>query len=375
MRVLVIGGGVVGLTIAREFAGRGEIDVVLLEKGKLGRESSFAAAGMLAPQAEADTNDQFFKFCSLARDFYPGFASEIESETAVGIELDRSGTIYTAFEEEDEFELSNRYGWQKDAGLQVEKLSARETHKLEPFVSPDSIGSLYFPNDWQVENRKLLRALIAATIKNEIEVHEDTEILTLAAKGGKVCGVVTECGKTVEGDVVILATGAWTSLIEVSQEMAWLPTVKPVRGQMIGYKTAKRLISRVIYSRRGYVVPRMDGRILAGATTEDAGFENTVTNSGIEKLKRTAMEIVPSLSNLDICESWAGLRPRAEDNLPLIGAVGGPENLYLSTGHYRNGILLAPYSAKILAELILEKRESSFLQTFSPNRLKNRAGV
>ncbi len=375
MKVLVIGGGIVGLTIAREIVRRKQTEVVLVEKGKLGRESSFAAAGMLAPQAEADKNDEFFKLCSLARDFYSDFADDIESETGIDIELDRSGTLYTAFAEEDEKELANRYHWQTEAGLEVEKLSARETHRLEPFVSPDSIGSLYFPNDWQVENRKLLKALIKTSAQTGIAVREDTNVSSLAAKNGSIAGVVTEDGTTIYGDIVILATGAWTSLIEVSQRPSALIDIRPVRGQMIGYKTAKRLISRVIYSRRGYVVPRKDGRILSGATTEDAGFEDIVTATGIENLKRTATEIVPSLSNLNIDESWSGLRPCSADKLPLLGAIDGIENLYLATGHYRNGILLAPFTASFLAESILENRDSPFLEIFSPNRMTSNAAL
>lgn len=369
MRVLIIGGGVVGMTIAREFLKSGADDVVLLDRGKLGREASFAAAGMLSPQAESDTNDLFFRFCCEARDYYPDFAEEIESESGVDIELDRTGTISAAFGEKDEAVLSERFHWQTAAGLQVDWLTATETHRLEPFISPDTIGSLYFPNDWQIENRALLRGLELIVRRSCDEIHESTSVKSLIIDGDSASGVVTADNRTIEGDLVILATGAWTSLIETGLIDISLPEIKPVRGQIIGYQTAKRLLTHVIYSRRGYVVPRRDGRVLAGATVEEAGFENEVTEAGVEFLQRNAVELIPSFAKLKMSESWSGLRPCSSDQFPLIGMIPGCRNLYLSTGHYRNGVLLAPLSAKLLVESVFQKEYAEYLTKFSPARL------
>jgi glycine oxidase len=364
--ILIIGGGVIGLTLAREFRKKGFTKIKILEKGSVGQESSFAAAGMLAPQAETDRADAFFDFCYESNKLYPLLSEELLNETGIDIELDQSGTLYVAFNENDIDEIRQRYKWQTEAGLKVEHLTARETHRLEPFISPESLESLFFPNDWQVENRKLLEALQKYTELNGIEIIERTEVKTLITENGKIKGVATLENKDYFADTVILATGAWTSLIK--GEDLTLPKVKPIRGQMISFHTAKRLFKRVIYSPRGYLVPRKLGRILAGATVEDVGFEDRTTRSGIEFVQDHAAEISPSLAGLPLDESWSGLRPFATDGLPLLGEVAEAENLFIATAHYRNGILLAPLTAKVLAEKILDGKDSGFLKEFGLKR-------
>ncbi|HVE55258.1 MAG TPA: glycine oxidase ThiO [Pyrinomonadaceae bacterium] len=363
--VLIIGGGVIGLAIARELHKKGVRKITILERGAVGKEASHAAAGMLAPHAETDKLDDFFFFCDESNKLYPNFAAELLDETGVDIELDREGTLYLAFTETDVEEIRNRFEWQKGAGLQVAHLSAQETRQAEPFVSPDVLESLFFPNDWQVENRRLVHALQKFAELNEIEVRENTEVTRLLIENHQITGAETEAEKFFAGKV-ILATGAWTSFLKAGNLA--LPPVKPVRGQMIAFHTAKRLFQKVIYSPRGYLVPRFDGRVLAGATVEDAGFDKSVSEAGIEFLRENALEIAPSLVNLEVAEKWAGLRPFAADALPILGSFPPVENLFLATAHYRNGILLAPLTAKVLAEKMVENKDSNYLTVFSPNR-------
>jgi glycine oxidase len=368
MRVLVIGGGVIGLTIVRELIKNGIEEITLVDKGALGQESSHAAAGMLAPQAESDADNAFFRLCCDARDFYPEFTEQLFDETGFDIELDKTGTLYAAFNERDEVELAERFAWQTAAGLDIERLSARQTHRLEPFISPDSISSLFFPNDWQIENRALVAALAGFAANHNVEILEGTEVVSLVSGGDKFAGVQTSTKKVLAADIVILATGAWTSDIIAERGEVSIPEIKPVRGQMASYQTAKKLISHVIYSRRGYVVPRRNGRTLAGATVEESGFENRVTKEGQDSIRKTALEIIPSFVNLKPTDSWSGLRPRSADGLPVIGQIKGAQNLFVSAGHYRNGVLLAPLSAAILVDLILKKRKSRYTTEFSPER-------
>jgi glycine oxidase len=264
-------------------------------------------------------------------------------------------------------EISRRYEWQKRAGLRVEHLSARETLQAEPFVTPDVRESLFFPNDWQVENRRLLQGLRKYAELNQIEIVENAEIVNLLIENNRIIGAETVDEKFFAATVV-LATGAWTALIK--SESVVLPDVKPIRGQMISYQTAKRLFNKVIYSPRGYIVPRADGRILIGATVEDVGFDKSVTDAGTNFLRETSLEISPSLGNLEIHEKWAGLRPAAADGLPILGAFSEVENLFIATAHYRNGILLAPLTAKIIAEKIVENKNSDYLKIFSPQRFQ-----
>jgi len=364
--ILIIGGGVIGLSLARELHKKGFRQITIFERGLIGKEASFAAAGILAPQAETEKQDDFFHLCSESLKLYPQFAEELFEQTDVDIELDRNGTLYLAFTDEDAKEIRRRFEWQKQVGLQVEYLHAEDARRIEPFISPDVREALFFPNDWQVENRKLLHALQKYAELNNIEIREKTEIKNLLIENEKVVGAETAAEKFY-AEKVVLATGAWMSLIKLGDSA--LPfEVKPIRGQMISFHTAKRLFSKVIYSPRGYLVPRFDGRILAGATVEDAGFDKSVNQSGIDFLRKHALEIAPGLVNLEIQDAWAGLRPFAADGLPILGELPEIKNLFIGAAHYRNGILLTPITARILADKITEDKDSEYLRIFSPQR-------
>lgn len=369
--ILIVGGGIIGLTLARELRKSGAGKIIILERGAAtGRESSYAAAGMLAPHAECVRADDFFYFCTESNKLYPKFAEELFGETGVDIELDRSGTLYLAFTENDSREIGKRFEWQKKSKFPIEYLTANDVRKTEPFVSPDVREGLFFSDDWQVENRKLLDALEKFAEFNDIEIITNSEVKRLLIESGKIVGAQTDAEKFF-APVVVLATGAWTSFVKAGGENNLaLPTVKPIRGQMISFRTAKRLFERVIYTPRGYIVPRADGRILSGATVEDVGFDKNLTETGVEFLRQNAFEISPSLANLEIAEKWAGLRPFAADGLPILGALPDAENLFAATAHYRNGILLAPLTAKILSDKILNDADSKYLEVFGARRFQ-----
>ncbi|MEP6848442.1 MAG: glycine oxidase ThiO [Acidobacteriota bacterium] len=369
--VLIIGAGVIGLSIARELRKRGAGNITVLEKGRAGREASWAAAGMLAPQAETDAIDNFYELCSESRDLYPEFADQLLEETGVNIELDRSGTLYLAFTDEDVEAIEGRFTWQRCAGLSVESLSATECRVLEPGIWESVKGGLLFANDWQVENRKLVEALIEFSRISELEIIENTTVTDLAIDGNKISGARTSDGQFFAAGAVVLATGAWTSLIKIG-ELALPVHVKPIRGQMICFQQSERRFQRVIYSPRAYIVPRTDGRLLVGATVEDVGFDTSNTMEGIDALKANAVEIAPSLADRRVSQEWAGLRPFAMDGLPLIGRFPNVGNLFLATAHYRNGILLAPLTAKLVAESIVSGRDNSLLEPFGPQRFLGR---
>lgn len=371
-KILVIGGGVIGLSIARELHKRGVGKITVIDKGACGEEASWAAGGMLGPQAEADEGGLFFDLMLASRDLYPGFAAELETETGIDVELDRTGTLYLAFSDDDSRHLVARAAWQREAGLPVESLSADEARRAEPFASPDVREALYFPGDWQVENRKLLAALRRYAELNGIEIVEHRNVEALIVEQGRVTGVETAVS-LIHADKTVLATGAWTSLIKLGA--AGLPVkVEPVRGQMLAFSTAKRLFRHVIYSRRGYIVPRADGRILAGSTSEFAGFEKTTTEQAASTIRQMANEIAPSVGSLAVGDHWSGLRPFAADSLPVIGSIAGIDQLIIATAHYRNGILLAPITAEIVAEKLTSGSEHAALTAFGPDRFRFAAG-
>jgi glycine oxidase len=382
--VAVVGGGVAGLAAARELGRRG-LSVVVLDGGARAACASNAAAGMLAPQAEADRADELFDLLCASRDMYTDFAASLREESGVDIELDRTGTLYLAFNEEDERETNARYEWQTRAGLEVERLTAEEARALEPQVSTRVRAALRFPRDWQVENRRLVRALRASAESFGARILGGVEARGVyVSRDNRAEGVATTDGVVYAG-AVVFAAGAWTSslrkLFAATQSseaeettLADDPRVEPVRGQMLCFRQpmdSEPFARHVVYSPRGYVVPRRDGRLLAGSTTERAGFDASVTAEGVRAIKANACEIAPAVASLALEDSWAGLRPRASDGLPFIGESADVKNLFYATGYYRNGILLAPATGRIVAELVAcgaTKLAPRALTAFSPAR-------
>ncbi|HYG12270.1 MAG TPA: glycine oxidase ThiO [Pyrinomonadaceae bacterium] len=374
---VVVGGGVIGLAVARELARRGA-EVVLIERGEAGAEASWAAAGMLAPQVEADGADEFFKLAVASRDAYPAFARELEEESGVSIELDRTGTLYLAFTEADEEECERRFLWQTRAGLRVERLTASEVRALEPQISPRVRSALRFPLDGQVENRRLTSALAKACERRGVRVFKQTEASAIKIESGRASVVETSRGATRASSVVI-ACGAWSSLLPLDFSAApggsdaRSPRIEPVRGQILCFAGVAHspLVRHVVYSPRGYLVPRRDGRLLAGTTTEHAGFDKSVTDAGREAIRTQAREIAPAVDALVLSDAWAGLRPRGADDWPVLGARADVPNLFYATGHYRNGILLAPLTGALVAGMILERGATPpLLEAFTPERFR-----
>ncbi len=369
--VLIIGGGIIGFTLARELRLRGVRDVILLERGTPGLESSWAAAGMLGPQAEADKYDSFFRLCCESRDMYPQFVEDLLAETGIDAELDQTGTLSLAFSERDSQKLRERFECQRGIGLPVEHLSAEEARRREPFMSPDVRDALFFLNDWQVENRKLIAALRRSAEIRGVKIVENTQIDRLNVEDGRVTGAES-LDQRFQADQTILTTGAWTSLIKMG--VADMPfSVEPVRGQIAVIKTAKRLFQSVIYSPRGYLVPRLDGRILAGSTSERVGYDSSTTDSAVAALRAMSNEIAPTTSGLPTIDNWSGLRPFAFDGLPIIGHLDAIDGLTIATAHYRNGILLAPITARCIANSLLNGISPA--PAYSPDRFKLRSVV
>ena len=364
--IIIVGGGVIGLSIARSLALRGVDDVCLLEKSRLGTEASFAAAGMLAPQAEADSRDEFFDLLCKSRDLYPKFAAALKEESGIDIELDQTGTLYLAFNEHDQLEIDRRHEWQTRAGLPIEKINSLDARLLEPNIAPNISGALRFPKDIQVENRRLLNALVNSVAQLNIRLRTGINVEAIRLEKNHVTGVQTS-EETLDCHTVILAAGPWTSLIRSTIK------IEPVRGQIVCLNTAPQLSRHVIYSPRGYIVPRHDGRLLAGSTSERAGFVKEVTVEAVTSILRNAIEICPAVASQPIADLWAGLRPKAPDGLPVLGPCGEIDGLIYATGHYRNGILLAPITGELIAKAIVENTSQPALAPFSPDRFSSLA--
>ncbi|QQS45543.1 MAG: glycine oxidase ThiO [Acidobacteriota bacterium] len=364
----VVGGGVIGCSIAWRLAQAG-LRVILLDKGEFGAEASRAAGGMLAPLSEADETGDFFDLCVSSRAMYADFARELRAASGIDIEYRTEGTLYLSLREEDDEELDRRWQWQHAAGLNVKRLDAGCVRKLEPGINPALRWALKFPDDHQVNNRLLAAALLEAARRSGVNTLPMTEVFQVrtepVAGTERVIGLTTPQGLIRAANVVVTA-GCWSTLI--LPESSHALRVTPVRGQMVSFEMAEPTLNHVVYSRRGYLIPRHSGHIIAGSTTEHAGFDKSVTVGGIAEILEHAIEIMPSAGERALTETWAGLRPHSADSLPILGHDPRIEGLIHATAHYRNGILLTPITARAISELIVKGESSVNLAPFSFDR-------
>ena len=344
--VIIIGGGVIGCTTAWRLAQMG-LKVTLIERGQIGCEASRAAAGMLSPQGESQTAGPFFDLCLKSRGMYRSFAEEIKDASGIDVEYRDDGTLFVVLQGEDEEEKTRWVDWQLKAGLSLELLSADEARELEPAVSDSTVRGIFLPEEHQVENRLLMDALAILIKRDGVEVIEGTPVTAISTNNDRVTGVESHNEKLASGEVIV-AAGTWSG--DLLEPIGLNIQVTPARGQMVAVKGALS-IKRVLHSSGVYVVPRNDGRILIGATVEYNGFQKAVTARGVSKLLGSALELAPALSGCEIVEMWSGLRPDTADHLPVLGPAG-LGGLTLATGHFRNGILLAPVTGDLIARYI-----------------------
>jgi glycine oxidase len=366
--VVVIGGGVIGCSIAWRL-GQAGMKVVVLERGRVGGEASYAAGGMLVPLAESEHKDDFFHFTLAGLAMYPDFARELKAASSVDIEYRDEGTLYLALTGEDEEALDRRWGWQHEAGLNVKRLSAGCALKLEPLLNQALRFALKYPGDHQVDNRRLMVALQAAAQNAGAEFWLQTEALELTVESlagrKQVAGVATTRG-AVRARAVVIAAGSWSSRLRGGEPPPF--EIEPVRGQMVAIEMPAPAARHVVYSRRGYLVPRLSGYLIAGSTTEHVGYDRRVTAGGVGSIVGRAMEIMPCLANQSVTETWAGLRPHSPDDLPVLGEDPRIAGLVYATGHYRNGILLAPITGRAISELIIKGESSVSIAPFNVTR-------
>lgn len=365
MRIIIIGGGIIGGSIAWRLAREGD-NVTVLERERLGREASWAAAGMIAPQAEAQASGPFFDLCLKARDTFASLVEPLRAESGIDPEYDDPGILYLAFDETEAAELRERARWQASSGGTVEELSPQQARKLEPGLALDVTYALYLPRDRRTDNRALTRAYIAAALAKGATFREGARVDTVLSRDSKCMGVRLHDGSELAADLIINAAGAWAADpagIEGDHVRTY-----PVRGQMLCFEGIRPLEGPSIFSLHGYLVPRRDGRLLAGSTMEDAGYDKRVTLEGIAQIARGACKMMPSLRALGFREAWAGLRPATKDFLPVLGASPSLSNFLYATGHFRSGILLSALTGEIIADLVHDRVPPIDLAPFAPAR-------
>jgi glycine oxidase len=368
--VVVVGGGVIGLSCAWRLAQRGA-RVAVVERGEPGRGATRVAAGMLAPVGELGFGEpELLELTLAAARLYPDFAAELEAASGEGTGYERLGALHVALDRDEAAQLRRRHDLQRSLELEAEWLPPRRCRDLEPGLTPSFHGGVFAAGEAAVDPRALTRALLGAARADGVEVLAGTEVADGIFEGERLVGVRTQpapaggsetepqrqpfphVGRDLLAETVLLAAGAWSGAAEWLPQEA-RPPVRPVKGQVLELRRRDREppARHILGSERVYLVPRADGRLIVGATVEELGFDTAVTAGGIHELLREACRLLPDVAEMELLDAVAGLRPGTPDNLPLVGP-GAIDGLVLATGHFRNGILLAPLAAQAVAELL-----------------------
>jgi glycine oxidase len=366
---VIVGGGLVGLAVAWRSALLGlRVTVVDPEPGQ---GASWAAAGMLAPAAEYRAGEEALTRLGLASAAaYPGFVAELEAETGMDCGYRPCGTLTIGFDADDMRALDDAARYQQGLGLRVERLTGRECRELEPMLAPGIRGGIHAPGDHQVDNRRLVRALIAAVEARATLLRRRAAAVTVS--GGRVHGVRLEDGERIPAAGVVVAAGCWTAQPGLLPELA-RPPVRPVKGQILRLRApadsplCRGTVCWIVQGEHGYLVPRRDGELVLGATMEERGFDTEVTAGAVHDLLRDARRVIPGISEAGLEECRAGLRPGTPDNAPVLGR-GGLDGLLLATGHHRNGVLLTPVTAQAIARLAATGEVDPLIADFTAER-------
>ena len=365
LSVVIIGGGVMGCAAAHELARRG-VRVTVLERSVPGAEASSAAAGSVGAQVESHHPGPMTELGLFSRKLYPALVKDLERVSGISIGYRRSGVLKVAYDASDVARFGRELAWQRSAKLPLARLSQKALLSHEAALSPELAGGLWFEDDATLEPRALLSALRIAAEKLGAEFRSGSFVKRIAERDGRAVGVELDDGQVVAGSHVVLAAGSWTSLLTNSE--AKMPHVVPARGQIVELKTSAPVLESIVFGPDCYLVPRADGRLLVGSTLEFVGFRREVTAGAVAKLLSAAIRLVPALAEAELSASWSSFRPYTRDELPLLGPSTTP-GLILMSGHYRNGILLAPISARIVADCVQGKKPPLDLTPFAPNRI------
>jgi glycine oxidase len=363
--VLVIGGGIIGCSIAWRLAQAGT-KVTVLDRAEPGAEASSAAAGMLAPVGEMLTPRTFSELCVASNSLYPHFVAEIEESSGHPTGYRSDGSLLVALDEELEEELAEVHRTQSAQGFALRPLTAAEVHERQTGLSPQVRSGLFVPGDHWVDNERLTRALVVACRRAGVRFEAGHAVDKFHTRGDHLAGVTAGNAASFTAKTYVLATGCWSG--EVAAGLGIHVPIIPCCGQMMEFE-APRELPYVVRAGIHYLVPRPERRVLLGTTAEYTGFEKAVTAKGLHSILEGALRLSPQVSEFRFLRAWAGLRPDTADHLPILG-YGEIENLVFATGHFRNGILLAPVTAEIIADIILKGSTDRLIEAYRPTRFK-----
>jgi glycine oxidase len=360
--VAVAGGGLIGGSIALELA-RAGLRVAVFDQGEPGREASWAGAGILSPAPESPATIPLVPLGKASMALYPEFVAQVEELSGQSAGYRPKGTLDALFAADALRELSTLIALHHGLGLKAEPLRPEDARELEPALSPDVQAAALRPDEASVDNRALTQAVLQAARRSGVGIFPGHAAKAIWREGNTCAGLEFQDEK-VSAKWTIIAAGCFSSSIDGMKSYV---SVRPAKGQMIALRAHGLAIERVLWSEKIYLVPRNDGRILAGATVEYVGFEKQVTAGGMEKILSAAIELAPELANAKIEETWAGLRPDSPDHLPILGPTD-LDGLLIATGHFRSGILLTPITARLIREWVTQKSLSVDWERLSPLR-------
>ncbi len=359
---VIAGGGLIGAAIALELA-RSGLRVGVFDRQEPGKEASWAGAGILSPAPESRAMIPLVPLGKASLALYPEFVERVEEISGLSAGYRPKGTLQAIFSRDARAELSTLIALHHGLGLKAEPLSAEDARAMEHSLNEDVEAAVLRPEEASVDNRALTRAVLEAAKRSGAEIFPDASVEAVWRTGGRCAGLILQ-KERVEAAWTIIAAGCFSANIEGAATYA---PVRPAKGQMLALYADDLKMERVLWSEKIYLVPRNDGRILAGATVEYAGFDKGLTAGGIEKILSGAIELAPGLADARIAETWAGLRPDSPDHLPILGSTD-IDGLLIATGHFRSGILLAPITARLIRERVMEERVSVDWERFSPMR-------
>ncbi|MDX8382347.1 MAG: glycine oxidase ThiO [Ghiorsea sp.] len=366
MKVIVIGAGIIGLLTALRLKQAG-VDVTILEKGEVGREASWAGAGILCPIHPWLYPVTFTDLVQASLDLYPALQDEFANHVGYDIQRIQSGLLIPCFADDKIKHQAAALAWSKQFGWDVQQLDTQEALELEPTLSPHVAEALLWKDVCQVRNPELIKATILCLEQLQVPIISNCEVSSLIEHAnGDVAGVKTKSGQSYNADVVLLAAGSWSE--RLAEQSGFALPVHPVKGQIVLLKTEPNTLKHIVKHDDAYFVPRRDGRILVGASMENVGFERGNTPAIVQDLMHATQKLLPELKDAPIEHQWMGFRPGSPDGLPFIGKVKNKPGLWVATGHYRNGVALAPITAKVITDGILGKTSSIDLTAFSPER-------
>ena len=371
--VAIVGGGIIGSSIAYQLAKTGK-KVVILERLSLACQASTAAAGMLAAQAEIEHDGPFFQLALKSQSMFPAIASELFEYTGIDIEFVNKGMLKIAETEDMAANLKKQVAFQRSWDSSIQWLDSKEVQQMEPNLAPTVAGAMYLPNDGHVHPAKLSLAFAKAAAHFGAEIRENTAVHSFIYENGQVTGVNTSAGE-IHCEQIVIATGAWAA--KLMRETGIDLPVYPVKGECFSVKPEKSLINTTIFSdKRCYFVPKRNGEIYIGATVVENTFENKVTAGGIATLLERALKIVPQLTKTKWERVWSGIRPQTADGIPYIDEHPDINGLFIAAGHFRNGILLSPLTGIVVAQLLngsLQDHDRQLLSAFRIDRNREMA--